>query len=124
MLCLVRKAEDGTVVLFKAQALHIPQGNDSLVIAAKTSDYMGTWTIRMKGTLGAQDCTGDLETTSVSMTYAKVRDYENGGTTTSPGTCTINLTSVTPKIEGTFVASLKSGSTMRTVTDGAFRITP
>lgn len=114
---------DGTVRIFTTQALHIPQGNDSLLIGAKSSDYTQTWTIRMKATLGTQSCTGDVDTDDVSMSYAKVPDYENGGTTVSPGTCTINLTSLTPKVEGTFVASLKSGNNTRVVTDGAFRIT-
>lgn len=113
----------GTALTFTTQAVHIPQGNDAVVIGARFTDYTQSWTLRMKPTLGAQDCTGDVDIDDVSIAYAKVPDYENGGTTTSPGTCTINLTSLTPKIEGTFVATLKSGTPIA-VTDGAFRITP
>jgi hypothetical protein len=114
----------GTALVFKTQVVHIPQGNDSLVLGARTSDYASVFTIHMKSTLGPQDCTGGVGTDDIYLSLAKAPDYENGGTTASPGTCTINLTSVTPKIEGTFVASLNSGNTPKAVTDGAFRFTP
>jgi hypothetical protein len=106
-------------------AAQIPQGTTTIVLEATTTPPPSSqWRIRLKPTLGAQSCTGAVGTEDVFLQHGSQANFNLAGTTGSGGDCTITLTSLTPKIEGSFSGSLVLLGGKVTVTDGYFRAKP
>jgi hypothetical protein len=114
---------DGVVHAHTFNPTNIPQQTETVVIMATSAMYplYDTWTIRFLPKLGAQDCTGDVDSDDTFITFGSQTNYQLGGTTAGGGSCTLNVTSVSP-FKGTFTAKLKMQSGLVDVTDGAFSV--
>jgi len=104
-------------------AMHTPQQTETSVIGANSAMYplLDVWTIRFLPKLGEQPCTGDTGTDDTFISFSSQTNFSAAGTTTG-GSCTIDITSLTPKFEGTFSATLRTDHGNIAVTDGAFRV--
>ena len=103
----------------------VPQsGTSTIVLEAYQSAIapFDQWRIRLKPQLGAQECTGDTGTEDTFVQFSSQADFNANGTT-AKGKCTINVTSIAPKYEGTFTATLITSAGPVDVTDGSFRVT-
>lgn len=106
-------------------ALHVPQQVETVVIGANSMMYplYDSWGIRFMPKLGEQACTGDADVDDTFITFGSQTNFSAAGTTASGnGSCTINVTSLAPKFEGTFTATLATDHGDVTVTDGQFRV--
>jgi hypothetical protein len=106
-------------------ALHVPQQTETVVIGANSMMYplYDSWGIRFMPKLGEQACTGDADVDDTFITFGSQTNFSAAGTTASGnGSCTINVTSLAPKFEGTFTATLATDHGDVTVTDGQFRV--
>jgi len=117
----------GKTYAFTVSPLHVPQMTATVLISAGFVE-MGlpeSWAIRFLPKLGTQECTGSDEAGDPAVSFRSIANTDLTGTTGSSGTCAITVTSLTPKYEGTFTASIATigGTTGQTmVTDGYFRI--
>jgi hypothetical protein len=114
---------EGVVHTHTFNAVHVPQQTETVVIGANSAMYplWDAWGLRFLPKLGVQACTGDTGTDDTFITFGSQSNYLLAGTT-AKGACSINVTSITPKLEGTFTATLKTGHGDVEVTDGAFRV--
>lgn len=106
-------------------AVHVPQQVETVVIGANSMMYplYDSWGIRFMPKLGEQACTGDADVDDTFITFGSQTNFSAAGTTASGnGSCTINVTSLAPKFEGTFTATLATDHGDVTVTEGAFRV--
>lgn len=106
-------------------AVHVPQQVETVVIGANSAMYplYDAWGIRFMPKLGEQACTGDADVDDTFITFGSQTNFSAAGTTASGnGSCTINVTSLAPKFEGSFTATLATDHGDVTVTDGQFRV--
>ena len=115
---------EGVVHTHTFNAVHVPQQTETVVIGANSAMYplWDAWGMRFLPKLGEQACTGDTGTDDTFITFGSQTNFSLAGTTAN-GACSINVTSIAPKLEGTFTATLKTEHGDVDVTDGAFRVT-
>jgi len=117
----------GKTYAFTVSPLHVPQMTTTALISASvvTMGLPESWAIRFLPKLGTQECTGSDEVGDPAVSFRSLANTDLSGTTGSLGTCSITVTSLTPKYEGSFIATFVpiGGTTEKTmVTDGYFRI--
>jgi hypothetical protein len=78
------------------------------------------WAIRFLPKVGTQACTGADEAGDPAVSHRALSNPAVTGTT-GKSACSITVTSLTPKYEGSFTATI-AGTLV--VTDGYFRIAP
>lgn len=105
-------------------AARVPQQTATVLIGASTAQYppADSWAVRFLPTLGTQQCNGADGPGDPAISFRSTANPNLIGTTGTKGTCVINVTSLSPKFEGTFSASIPSGDGTHGVTDGYFRI--
>ncbi|MEN9579345.1 MAG: hypothetical protein RJA70_2354 [Pseudomonadota bacterium] len=111
----------GVTYAFTMSPLHIPQQTPTVLISA--SGHTDTWSIRMIPMLGTQKCNGSAEAGDPAVSFRSLSNLDFNGTTGTDGACSITITSLAPKYEGTFTATILSiGAGELEVTEGAFRV--
>lgn len=84
---------------------------------------LDSWLIHLPSSVGFYECTSDPVTNRGLVSFKSESNSSLSGTTDGPrGTCSIDVTSVSPKIEGTFTAALATDHATVTVKDGYFRV--
>jgi hypothetical protein len=123
-------AADGITGTFAGMAhtatfgvVHVPQQTSTSVVGATTAMYppYESWRIRFTAKLGTQSCTGATGPDDSAIDFGSLTDFDAAGTTANK-TCSITLTSLAPKYEGTFTATLGTAGGDVVVTEGAFRV--
>jgi hypothetical protein len=103
--------------------VHVPQQTSTAVIGATTAMYppYESWRVRFTPKLGTQTCTGATGPDDSAIDFGSLTDFDAAGTTANK-TCSITITSLAPKYEGTFTATLGTAGGDVVVTAGAFRV--
>jgi hypothetical protein len=123
-------AADGITGTFAGMArtatfgvVHVPQQTSTAVIGANTAMYppYESWRVRFTPKLGTQTCTGATGPDDSAIDFSSFLDFDAVGTTGGK-TCSITITSLVPKFEGTFTATLATPGGDVVVTEGAFRV--
>ena len=123
--------QDGITGTFKgathahtASPLHVPQQTPTVLIGANgpTTPLPDSWALRFLPQVGTQTCNGASGPSDPAVSYRSITKPDLAGTTGATGACSITVTSVSPKYEGSFTATIPTGGGSLVVTDGYFRI--
>jgi hypothetical protein len=113
----------GMVHAHTFSVVHVPQQTSTAVIGANSAMYppYESWRIRFMPKLGTQSCTGATGPDDSAIDFGSLIDFDAAGTTANK-TCSITITSLAPKFEGSFTATLSTTRGDVVVTDGSFRV--
>ncbi len=109
---------DGEVITFKTESGFKP----SVIVlqgdAEIAAGFLERWSIHIPNHVGTSDCSDDV---AVGNTYVRLLRF-SPGITTGGGSCTMHVTSVGNTFEGSFSGVLVTGSGLKQLTAGYFRV--
>jgi len=114
----------GVVHAFTVNPVHVPQQTPTVLIGAASAMFppSESWAVRFRPVLGRQACNGSDGENDPAISFRSTARLDLNGTTGTLGACSIDVTSLSPKYEGTFTATLPTGSGNLEVVDGEFRV--
>lgn len=116
---------NGSVKTHTINAQRVPQQTSTALVEAWSAQFppYDQWRVRFVPTAGTHPCTADVGADDTSIQYNSMNTPANSATTGNPvSSCTINVISVSPKLEGSFTATMQTNTGTVTVTDGYFRV--
>ena len=114
----------GKTYALTVSPLRVPQQTPTVLIGASSATLppADSWGIRFRPALGTQTCTGSSGENDPAVSFRSTANLDLNGTTGATGACSITVTSLAPKFEGAFTATIVTGTGNLVVTDGYFRI--